>query len=664
MNEIFIDVVSGSVDSIVATEKDNLNETYKFILIKNKLRVDLTNKNVKMIIINNNSKFSTVLDLPIIDAKNGELEFKITDKITFVSGTFNCQIGIISENGFLENTGHLTIYIKNSLFVEFTELITNEWNFGDISKIIDDAEKFGNDFPNWEKFFNQVRIDEAGRLSAEKRRDEKIEKFSSQVTEIANDFDEAVANVTNGNENATNSEIVQARGGEVNLNKRLDKFDSQLSDIETKQDWYNVFEKNKVKNDSRLLLKKIDDKNMYIYIHHFDNLYQRWQLTRNIGLDDSVPDPVNGNPWQVNQVTLSKILIKDDIININDSTVIKEGNWAIYGSTVVSSSIGDTLKFSVNCKNLWLNGVFKPDGGIAELFVDGKKYNDIDFYNNEESSKSIKIAENLTEGNHDIVIKVKGKNDSSSGNNIRITSVTGVKYNIFANLSDLIESSITMPSGRHFRLGGSAIEVAIRTWRAGNDIWSGTWHKYLNPTSIKIFIDGTENNLINNNTFYELKDLIIIQECKIINGIDIADFVLTEHFTHDGYHVKWKLKWLEKVGVVMSYNSMFGTSVDRLKFGDSQEVWKASKDGQEKGNKKTFNAIGWQSEDNYAIAYKALNPVAMQYTGVDKYMYFLDRASDMKLYVPRFKGDSVVGDEWISEFIVSIGKIVTEDVLN
>lgn len=53
-----------------------------------------------------------------------------------------------------------------------------------------------------------------------------------KIDKVINDYDKAIANLTNGNESATNSEIVQARNGEVNLNSRLDKFDSQLSENE------------------------------------------------------------------------------------------------------------------------------------------------------------------------------------------------------------------------------------------------------------------------------------------------------------------------------------------------------------------------------------------------------------------------------------------------
>ena len=80
---------------------------------------------------------------------------------------------------------------------------------------------------------------ETSRVEAEKARVNEFntmklenETFKQEINEqydnIASEFDKAVANVTNGNENVTNSEIVQARGKEVNLNARLTKFDSQL----------------------------------------------------------------------------------------------------------------------------------------------------------------------------------------------------------------------------------------------------------------------------------------------------------------------------------------------------------------------------------------------------------------------------------------------------
>lgn len=83
------------------------------------------------------------------------------------------------------------------------------------------------------------KSNETSRVEAEKIRETEFNnikedniKFKDEINvsinELSKDFDEAVANVTNGSESATNSEIVQARAGEVNLNKRLDKFSASL----------------------------------------------------------------------------------------------------------------------------------------------------------------------------------------------------------------------------------------------------------------------------------------------------------------------------------------------------------------------------------------------------------------------------------------------------
>ena len=58
--------------------------------------------------------------------------------------------------------------------------------------------------------------------------DENGVSIKEQLDKIENEFDKAVANVTNGNESVTNSEIVQARGKEVNLNTRLNKIDDDI----------------------------------------------------------------------------------------------------------------------------------------------------------------------------------------------------------------------------------------------------------------------------------------------------------------------------------------------------------------------------------------------------------------------------------------------------
>lgn len=92
---------------------------------------------------------------------------------------------------------------------------------------------------------------ETSRVEAEKIRETEFNnikedniKFKDEINvsinELSKDFDEVVANVTNGSESATNSEIVQARAGEVNLNKRLDKFSASLDTKASKNEIFSM----------------------------------------------------------------------------------------------------------------------------------------------------------------------------------------------------------------------------------------------------------------------------------------------------------------------------------------------------------------------------------------------------------------------------------------
>lgn len=83
------------------------------------------------------------------------------------------------------------------------------------------------------------------------------EEQEQKIDRVINDYNDAISNLTNGNENATNSEIVQARNGEVNLNRRLDKFDSQL-DNKIRKGEVSVFDidKNKGKFDQTFMTEE------------------------------------------------------------------------------------------------------------------------------------------------------------------------------------------------------------------------------------------------------------------------------------------------------------------------------------------------------------------------------------------------------------------------
>lgn len=62
------------------------------------------------------------------------------------------------------------------------------------------------------------------------------ENVKLQLGQMETDFNEAVANATNGNESATNSEVVLARKGKTSLREKIDEVDSQIKDKANKED--------------------------------------------------------------------------------------------------------------------------------------------------------------------------------------------------------------------------------------------------------------------------------------------------------------------------------------------------------------------------------------------------------------------------------------------
>lgn len=84
---------------------------------------------------------------------------------------------------------------------------------------------------------------ESARVESDKLRDEKVTEFGKRIDKMADDYAKALANVTNGNESATNSEIVQARGKEKTLGNRIDKIDFKMIQLENKGTTIEVLER-------------------------------------------------------------------------------------------------------------------------------------------------------------------------------------------------------------------------------------------------------------------------------------------------------------------------------------------------------------------------------------------------------------------------------------
>ncbi|PWW86606.1 BppU family phage baseplate upper protein [Clostridium perfringens] len=142
MKEIIVNVDSYNENSIRTVEGDNLSEVYKIYILKNKRRIDLTNKIAIMAYVNKyGNKKSNILALNIANAAEGEIELPITNVISNENGVYACQIAIYGENNSLEQTAPFSLIVENNIFSDITKAIADSKDFTYLENILDKASK-------------------------------------------------------------------------------------------------------------------------------------------------------------------------------------------------------------------------------------------------------------------------------------------------------------------------------------------------------------------------------------------------------------------------------------------------------------------------------------------------------------------------------------------
>jgi hypothetical protein len=96
--------------------------------------------------------------------------------------------------------------------------------------------------------------------------------------------------------------------------------------------------------------------------------------------------------------------------------------------SMYSDKAGDELLFRFTGTGISLEGNWYKDGGIADVYVDGKLHRSIDtyyYFANQEHTVNIWHVFNLPAGDHEIRLVVKGeKRPEALGSRVYITSAT------------------------------------------------------------------------------------------------------------------------------------------------------------------------------------------------------------------------------------------------
>ncbi|WP_415325707.1 BppU family phage baseplate upper protein [Clostridium perfringens] len=143
MNEIGLNI---NVDSYnnegIKTIKGNNNaEIYKLYILKNKRRLSLVGKTVKLGYVMSGTKNGDVINLNITNAEQGEITFPITNSISKRDGVYSCQLAILGADGFLEHTATFGLTVEANIFTKIAVEIADSKDFTYLENILDKASK-------------------------------------------------------------------------------------------------------------------------------------------------------------------------------------------------------------------------------------------------------------------------------------------------------------------------------------------------------------------------------------------------------------------------------------------------------------------------------------------------------------------------------------------
>ncbi|MGU8397535.1 BppU family phage baseplate upper protein [Clostridium perfringens] len=137
-----INVDSCNNEGIKTIKGNNNAEIYKLYILKNKRRLSLVGKTVKLgYVMVGTTNGDVIENLNITNAEQGEITFPITNRISKKDGVYSCQLAIYGADGFLEHTATFTLTVENNIFSDITKAIVDSKDFTYLENILDKASK-------------------------------------------------------------------------------------------------------------------------------------------------------------------------------------------------------------------------------------------------------------------------------------------------------------------------------------------------------------------------------------------------------------------------------------------------------------------------------------------------------------------------------------------
>ena len=137
-----INVDSYNNEGIKTIKGNNNAEIYKLYILKNKRRLSLVGKTVKLgYVMAGTTNGDVIENLNITNAEQGEITFPITNRISKQDGVYSCQLAIYGADGFLEHTATFGLTVEDNIFTKIAGEIADSKDFTYLENILDKASK-------------------------------------------------------------------------------------------------------------------------------------------------------------------------------------------------------------------------------------------------------------------------------------------------------------------------------------------------------------------------------------------------------------------------------------------------------------------------------------------------------------------------------------------
>lgn len=141
-----INVDSHNNEGIKTIKGNNNAEIYKLYILKNKIRLSLVGKTVKLgYVMAGTSKGDIIENLNITNAEQGEITLPITNRISKKDGVYSCQLAIYGADEFLEYTATFGLTVEDNIFTKIAGEIENSKDLTYIERILEEAKIVSGD---------------------------------------------------------------------------------------------------------------------------------------------------------------------------------------------------------------------------------------------------------------------------------------------------------------------------------------------------------------------------------------------------------------------------------------------------------------------------------------------------------------------------------------